>query len=205
MTRCFENSNNSSDQGPEAYRQSKLLSINPSRYWKRPLQTHPPTHTHTCFLFLAERTLISRREYLNSTSISLPVTGVIYFWPVRYKGVHGQVFLQKKGCIFFYMVMREDVTSEPWQSPGVQEELSLRIKATMLRMTEQNSGSYAYAVLNKPIPDPETFGFLVEWENKYFSWLKSFPVQHLSDLSFINEYFPTNNTRSDSEHPWILY
>ena len=60
------------------------------------------------------------------------------------------------------MVMREDVMSETRESPGVQEELSLRIKATMLRMTEQNSGSYAYAVPDKPIPDPETFGFLVE-------------------------------------------
>lgn len=54
--------------------------------------------------------------------------------------------------------------SEPQQSPGVEEELSLRIKATMLRMTEQNSGSYlgAYAVLNKPILDPETSRFLVK-------------------------------------------
>lgn len=58
----------------------------------------------------------------------------------------------------------EGVMSEPQQSPGVEEELSLRIKATMLRMTEQNSGSYlgAYAVLNKPILDPETSRFLVK-------------------------------------------
>lgn len=54
--------------------------------------------------------------------------------------------------------------SEPQQSPGVEEQLSVRIKDTMLRMTEQNSGSYlgAYAVLNKPILDPETFRFLVK-------------------------------------------
>ena len=54
--------------------------------------------------------------------------------------------------------------SELQQPPGVQEEANLRTKSTMLRMKVQNSGNHlgAYAVLNKPVLDPETSGFLVK-------------------------------------------
>lgn len=54
--------------------------------------------------------------------------------------------------------------SELWQLPGVQEEASLRTKASVQRMTEWNSGKHLAAcavLLNKPVPDPETSGFLV--------------------------------------------
>ena len=53
-------------------------------------------------------------EYLSEqvkyyNSISLSVTGrhghVIQFWSVSYKVAHGQVFLQRKGCIFLCMVV----------------------------------------------------------------------------------------------------
>ena len=79
----------------------------------------------------------------------------------------GRFSCRRRDVFFFFFLHGyegEGVMSEPQQSPGVEEELSLRIKATMLRMTEQNSGSYlgAYAVLNKPILDPETSRFLVK-------------------------------------------
>lgn len=75
----------------------------------------PNTHPHHLLsCLLAGRTLISRwNTYPNksNTLISLSVTGrhghVIQFWPVSYKGAHGQVFLQRKGCIFFCMVVGE--------------------------------------------------------------------------------------------------
>lgn len=109
---------------------------------------------------------------------------MIQFWPVRYKGAHGQVFLQKKGCIFLHGYEREGVMSEPQQSPGVEEDLSLRIKATMLRMTEQNSGSYlgAYAVLNKPVLDPETLDFLLSEKISISHGLShfQFSISHIS-------------------------
>ena len=65
---------------------------------------------------------------------------------------------------FMHGCGRQDVMSELQQPPGVQEEANLRTKSTMLRMKEQNSGNHlgAYAVLNKPVLDPETSGFLVK-------------------------------------------
>lgn len=68
---------------------------------------------------------------------------VIQIRLMSYKGAHWQVFLQRKGYTFFlHGYGRKYVISELSQLPGVQEEVNLRTKATMLRMPEQKSGNH---------------------------------------------------------------
>lgn len=69
---------------------------------------------------------------------------------------------RRRNVVFLHGYMGEDVM-EPKYPRGVQERASLRAKANMCWMTEQKSRKHLGAcalLLNKPVLDPETSGFL---------------------------------------------